>query len=176
MDFGYCCSCCYNYGKKIIQAVNKQHNSKLDADSETTTKNNKLNDQEKEPAKNFKYGLYSASYNGCETIAVHNAKCMLGMDTSLSAVIDDFHTTWATFGISGVFGANPYSIGRVLSRNGIEYERVSADEMNKSGIYIVSFWNQNAFTGLHTIAVKYDGVEYTEYNNYGDDFDPNSLG
>ena len=41
--------------------------------------------------------------------------------------------------------------------------------MTQNGVYIVSFWNENApFGGLHTIAVTYDGNQYTAYNLNGD--------
>jgi hypothetical protein len=35
-------------------------------------------------------------------------------------------------------------------------------------VYIISFWNDNKpWGGLHTVAVKYDGVRYATYNLSG---------
>ena len=40
--------------------------------------------------------------------------------------------------------------------------------MTKQGVYIISFWNDNApWNGLHTVAVSYDGTTYTTYNLNG---------
>ena len=95
------------------------------------------------------------------------------MDSSLSSTISDFYDSFAMLGFSGLFGSDPLKIGRVLTKSGITYSRVSANEMTKPGIYIVSYWNDNApFNGLHTIAVTYDGSKYTTYNKHNGYFNP----
>lgn len=146
---------------------NNVSNSKVDSDSSTTTKNKIINDQKGATGTNFKYGIYSASWNACETIAVHNAKVLNGIDSSLSETMNDFQSVGAMIG-DGYFGSNPYAIGRVLRKEGIAYSRVGINDMTQSGTYIISFWNDNTpWNGLHTVAISYDGSVYTAYNLYG---------
>ena len=89
------------------------------------------------------------------------------MESTLTDRINDFYSTWAINGY-GALGSNPYEIGRVLTRNGIDYTRVDINEMSGSGVYIISYWTGKKLRSpLHTIAVFYDGTEYTAYNLYG---------
>ena len=155
-------------GSNLISKLNSKHNSAVDDDPATTTKNQIINDQNGATGNNFEYGMYSASWNACETIAVHNAKILKGMDSSLSETMKDFQSAGAMIEF-GYFGSNPYAIGRVLKKEGIEYSRVGLNEMSQNGTYIISFWNEGApWNGLHTVAVSYDGSNYTAYNLYGD--------
>ena len=113
---------------------------------------------------NFEYGLYQASWNSCEAIAVHNAKVLQKKESTLSQTISDFQSAGAMIGY-GYFGSNPYAIGKVLKNSNIEYSRVGLGDMNVEGTYIISFWNEGApWNGLHTVAVNYDGSLYTAYN------------
>ena len=150
---------------KIIE--NHRDNLKIDANSETTTKDKIVNDQNGDTGKNFEYGLYKASWNACETIAVHNAKVLKGIPSSLSETMQDFQRAGAMIGY-GFFGSSPYRIGRVLETEAIDYSRVKIGNMTNPGVYIISFWNESIFDGLHTIAINYDGATYTAYNLYGD--------
>ena len=156
-----------------LQKSNLAVNSALDADSTTTTKDKIIEHQP--TMSNFQYGLYGADHNGCEIIAVHNARLLMGLESSFSKTADAFHNNWAMLGISGFFGSNPYAIGRVLDSYGMNYTRVKANEITKHGVYIVSFFNSNSLM-IHTIAVEYNDNGYTPYNNYGVEFDPFSLG
>ena len=146
---------------------NYEHNSKLDNTAETSTNNRIVNDQQGTTGQNFKYGRHMASWNACETIAIHNAKVLLGMDSSLSKVMLTCQMLFAMIG-DGYFGTNPRAIGRVLKHDGIEYSNVDLSDMTQEGIYIISFWNPGVpFHGLHTVAVCYDGTTYTTYNYSG---------
>ena len=153
--------------KEIYRIVNYTHNSKVDSNPSTSTHNRLINDQNGTTGNSFKYGNYSASWNGCETIAVHNAKVLNGIDSTLSNTMNDFQDAGAMIGF-GALGSNPYAIGRVLDNEGIGYSRVGLDDITQEGTYIISFWNDNApCNGLHTVAVSYDGANYTTYNLYG---------
>ena len=45
------------------------------------------------------------------------------------------------------------------------HTRIRLDEMDKSGTYIISFWNDKPLAnGLHTVAVSYNGSSYRTYN------------
>ena len=157
--------------KILYQCISKSNytkNSKVDSNPSTTTKNKIINDQNGSTGTNFDYGLHSASWNACETIAVHNAKVLKGMNSSLSETMYDFQSVGAMIG-DGYFGSNPYAIGSVLNKEGIAYSRVGINSMTQPGTYIISFWNEGApWNGLHTITISYNGSTYTAYNLYGD--------
>ena len=146
---------------------NYEHNSKIDSNPDTTTKNRIINDQNGVTGESFKYGKYMASWNACETIAIHNARVLRGMDSSLSDVMLACQLSLGMIG-DGYFGTNPYAIGNVLERYGIEYTNVNLSDMAQEGIYIISYWNPGIpFNGLHTVAVSFDGTTYTTYNYSG---------
>ena len=153
------------YYKTKVNATISDH---ADNDPDKTTFNKIINDQNGATGNDFRYGLYSAEYNSCEVIAVHNAKVLKGIDSSLSGTMRTFQSSYAMIGF-GTLGSDPNAIGRVLSREGIEYCEVSNPaNMTLYGTYIMSFWNRNTiFGGLHTIAVSYNGTEYTAYNLKG---------
>lgn len=154
---------CYIYDYVKITEENYQHNSAVDSNPETTTQNRILNDQNGATGKNFKYGIFDASHGVCEAIAVHNAKVLLGMDSSLSNTIRDCQESWQML-LLGVLGTNPWSIDVVLNRSGISSTRVGLNEMTNPGVYIISYWHSS---GAHTVAVLFDGSTYTTYNLYG---------
>ena len=154
----------YAIGYRKVSDNNYQKNSKVDSNSSTTTKNKLINDQNGKTGKNFEYGLYKASHNACETIAVHNAKVLKGIDSTLSYTMVSFQTSGAMIGY-GYFGSMPQAIGNVLKNEGIAYERVGLSEITQPGVYIISFWNSDSiFKGLHTVALQYNGYEYEIYN------------
>ena len=152
-----------------ITAMNYINNAKVDRNKKTTTQNRLINDQNDTSGTggNFRYGLYSASHNACETIAVHNAKVLKGIDSNLSATMLEFQMSNAMIGFGGL-GSNPNYIGRVLSNSGIKYSRVGLDEMTQNGVYIMSYWTGTPYLStIHTVAIKKDGG-YFMYNVYGD--------
>ena len=145
-------------------------NMALDALDETTTKN-KLIENQKDPVGDmFKYGFFDVSYNGCEGIAVHNALVLIGKDSSLSKALYDMESCGAMW-MGGLFGSNLKKIGKVLSKNNVQYSDVELNEINKPGVYIISYWTTGSgflgITPLHTVAVKYDGTTYFTYNKGG---------
>jgi hypothetical protein len=149
---------------KAIMEANFKNNSAIDNDSSTTTRNKLINDQNGLTGSSFKYGLYPASWNACETIAVHNAKVLLGIESTLSQTMMDFQCAGAMIG-DGYFGSNPFAIGGVLENSGISYTNVGVSDMTQAGTYIISVWNENPpENGLHTIAISYDGTTYSAYN------------
>ena len=151
-----------------IKQINYTLNSAVDSDASTTTRNRIVNDQNGQTGDSFYYGLYKAQHNGCEAIAVHNAKILLGRSSTLSDTMKDFQDANAMIG-AGYFGSNPFAIGRVLDSYCIAYQYVTPSQMTKNGVYIMSYWTDGAFRSpLHTIAVSYNGEKYTAYNLFGD--------
>ncbi len=154
-------------GYCVISKSNRRRNGQADENAETTTVGKIINDQNGTTGKAFVYGLHSASFNACEAIAVHNAKLLLGVKSSLSETISDFQKSLAMV-LYGVFGSYPAMTGRLMRKYGLCAKRVKLSEINKAGVYIVSFWNgRTVFSGLHTVALEYDGAKYTTYNLHG---------
>lgn len=153
--------------RKLSQK-NYAHNSIIDGNPSASTHNILVNDQNGATGRLFMYGSFYAGWNACEAIAVHNAKVLSGIDSSLSETIRNFQRAGAMI-LRGVFGSNPYAIGRVLKSEGIEYTKVRLRDITQDGVYIISFWNDNAFwKGLHTVAVRCKGKAALAYNLRGD--------
>ena len=133
--------------------VYKNLNGNLRAEKDAKTENRIIYNQRGKGISLYRVGLYPASYNGCEVIAMHNALVMLGKESRLDSEIRIFQRCGAVI-LSGVFGSNPYLLGRVMRRQGIEYEKVKLKDIN-DGIYIISYWNKKApLNGLHTVAAS----------------------
>ena len=122
----------------------------------------------------LRIGVSTVGYSGCEAIAVYNAKILLGhSDVSLAKVIADFEEEGAVVlqesVINGLLGGNPYSMSRVLERNGLQYSSIdSFNDIEEPGIYIVSFWNTHWVGGeLHTITIEVKENGEVQCYNYG---------
>ncbi len=154
--------------KRLIAQQNFAVNSECDRDPRTTSENRIVSDQNGARGKVFVYGNYPAQHNACEAIAVHNAKVLLGIPSTLSETIARFQSLRAMIFL-GFFGSNVYKIGRVLKSYGIGYKRFFRKKhLKEPGLYIISYWNKKPLKyGLHTVALTYDGNEYCSYNRYG---------
>ena len=151
---------------------NLENNTAIDDNPETTTENKPVYDQNGDIGCSFKYGLYDAEWNACETIAIHNAKVLLGMDSKLSTTMWDCQQAGIMLGC-GLLGSLPTGIGKVLENYGIDYSRIGINEMTRSGVYIVSYWTGTPYLSpLHTIAIMYDGGQYIPYNYRNKIFNP----
>ena len=149
----------------LMAATNRLNNERADRDDSTSTRNKIVNDQNGVTGDAFWYGICHANWNACETIAVHNAKVLLGRESSLSETMTDFQICGSMM-LLGTLGSNPYMIGTVLDYEGIPNKRVNLDNIEEPGVYIFSFWNENRMDGIHTVACWYDGNTYTTYNLY----------
>ena len=123
-------------------------------------------------------GVFNVGYSGCETVAVYNAKILLGdTNVSLADTIKSFekeHALTFQYDSYGFFGGNPYSISKVLSNDGIKYETIKGfSDIREPGIYIVSYWNSLYYSSMiHTITIEITSDSYTSYNgriNYVND-------
>ena len=151
-----------------LAIVNTLTNSKLESNPELSTVGKILNDQNGATGNNYRYGFQTATNNGCEVIAIHNAKVLTGRESTFTQTALSVQLKGAMLA-GGFFGSNPFAIGRVLRSEGIDYSQVNdVGEMTATGTYIISFWNSGApWNGLHTVAVGYDGDTYTTYNLNG---------
>ena len=147
---------------------NLDNNKALDDASETTTKDKIINNQNSDAIASFKYGRFSASYNACGAIAIHNAKVLLKIPSTLSQTIYDIETGYGvTFG--GVFGSDDGLVPEMMKKYGIKCTETEVEKANKKGVYIISFWHKDPpWNGIHIIAVRYEHNVYTAYNFLGD--------
>lgn len=160
---------------QLVALDNRKRNRAADRDPDVTTTDRIVNDQNGRTGERFRYGLYRARWNGCEAIALHNAKVLLGMSSRLSGAMTELQRAGAMFGL-GFFGSDPFRLGRVLKRAGIRAERVGLGQLDLPGVYILCYWNKGApWKGAHTVAVRYDGAGYTGLNPYGS-MVPSELG
>lgn len=110
----------------------------------------------------MRYGLCRMSFNGCEVIAVNNALVYLKKAVPIyevSRYMERFRM------LSGIFGCNPYRIGKALEHFGVEcsYSRKIGD----SEIFIVSFWTGRRFlSSIHTVFCVRQKNGITVYNRY----------
>lgn len=125
----------------------------------------------------LRFGFFKMWYNGCEVIAIYNALRLKGKGMPLSRIAFEMEVNGAST-LYGVFGSNPYFIGKFLRANGIRYKiSLSVANLNKNfrrgGIYIISFWNtKTVFGGIHTVAVNFLYGRFNVYNLYGNCTEP----
>ena len=133
--------------------------------------NSTINDQLFGPIGEGNLGYARMSGTGCEVIAVYNALTLKDINASIAEIVFQFELTNSItsipFVLYGSAGSNPYSIRDVLSLYDESVSRVhNIQGMEKEGIYIISFWNNNdvlSFSGLHTIVVEVNKVN-SEYH------------
>lgn len=148
----------------VIFAVCRNMRANGEIEKELNTKNGIIKSQKKDEIYRFRVGLYPASHNGCEIIALHNALVLMDKAKGFDEEIALFQKHGAVIG-AGAFGSNPYLLGRVMKRQGIPFTKVSHDEVYGKGIYIVSYWNYKPpFHGLHTVTVKTDDNSVNMFN------------
>ena len=116
----------------------------------------------------YKYGAKRMDYNGCEIIAVYNARHLLDLDANLAQTANIFYDTHAIW-LFGWFGSRPSDIALVLNHYGMEYSTFnSVNDMTQDGVYIISYWNNgNLFEGIHTVAVQVTDGKPVVFNNVG---------
>lgn len=150
--------------RTLIIHSNNRTNAAIDKLKSKTTFNKLINNQH---VISFRFGLYPGKFNACEAIAVHNAKLLKGLSSSLSETIREFHESNLMLGY-GFFGTLPHSLGRILKRDKLPFTKLTPKQMGTPGVYIISFWNRGKpFHGLHTITVLKSSTCYTAFNNGG---------
>lgn len=110
----------------------------------------------------MRYGLCPMSFNGCECIAVYNALIYIKKPQPLSDVVRILERYKM---LSGIFGCNPYKLGKALGFYGAAFERTK--DMKENGSCIVSFWTGIPFLStIHTVFCAADKDGITVYNRY----------
>ena len=148
--------------QRILRSSNYADN--IAAEEKNPTFGTLINNQNSFKDGSFKMGSYNASYNGCGAIALHNAKVLLGIDSTLTETINDIHLSKA-LKYGGILGIDPRDIGTVLFNSGIDYSLLWQKDFSKKGVYIIEYFHsKNIFDGAHFVTFVYDGKNYTTYN------------
>lgn len=148
---------------KGTKKYNLRHNT---ARTEIPAKGRMINGQALGAASQFRYGLCPMSFNGCEVISVYNALIYLNKPAPLSDIAYYMERFKVLF---GVFGCNPYKLGKALEHYGAAFER--SEEVGSAKAFIISFWTgRRLMSSIHTVfCVRTPrGIEvYNRYNNSG---------
>ena len=149
-----------------------------------------INGQGVDPrVKDKKLGLCNMSYNGCEAIAVYNARVLTGDPVPINDVVEwcEDNALW----MGGIFGCYYGDLKHYF--NGIDnydvdaadYKEISYANSSKdysllneildaSDVVIMSFWNSGVipFCGIHTVAVRKNENGMLVYNYSNGESEP----
>ena len=136
-----------------------------------------LNAQDMGVLRQYRYGLFSFGWCGCEVIATYNFLQMIGKPQPLCEIAREIYRCGHL--LLGFFGTNVYVLQRYLRRHGIAaYHTTDQTEFltlaPKGACGIVSFWTGKPLrSSIHTVAYRMepDG-RVTVFNRYNKkDFD-----
>lgn len=161
---------------------NFKYNKKLETDGKGVKKGVYITDQtevsvSEKKAGNYRFGFTMFGNVGCEVAATYNTMISIGWKEMLSSTIYYFEKMAIEFAVGfGSLGSNPYEISRYLDFRGILYTKYynydsfkKAVEGKNSCRIIMSRWNSNKSTGLHTFFVRKQSKSvYMSYNWKGD--------
>ena len=120
----------------------------------------------------FRYGLCSMAFNGCEVIAVYNALLYLGKPALLCDISFFMEKYKMLFGL---FGCNPYALIKypAFSETG---SRAVKDfkQLENAKAFIITFWCKKRFLShIHTVfCVQQENGDITAYNRYSSSAEP----
>ena len=163
---------------------------KLSADlSEQNARNNlrqpqitaPVHDQKAPCVQPLRCGRYSASYNGCASIALFNALFLRNCFQPLPSLIRQLECS-GCLSFSGRFGTNPYRLNRVLESlpvKSVRFKKLDALEaaLVPGDTAIIVIWNdrQDLRKGAHFFTVQRQQEGYTVYNRLAEISDTLSL-
>lgn len=163
----------------MLGYINYRHNKKWESELPKEL----LNAQGMGTLRNFRYGLFSFGWCGCEIIAVYNFRKMLGMPAPLCEIAREIYAYGHI--LAGFFGTNVYVLGHYLKKHGIQTENAlkKDDFLSRAAnghFGIISFWTGKILrSSIHTVAFRIapDGkvTVFNRYNNRDYDHEYDSL-
>lgn len=153
----------------IAHFVNKRRNRAVKVDG-------LLLNQLEENAKQFRYGFFRSSHNGCGWIATYNACRILGEDVPPAEIISDFERYGAI--LFGAFGTIPAALTHFFRKRGFEAistgKRERFDALAKAAdVCVLWYWHSK---GAHFISLSPSEDGYLGYNVFTDVKKPYLLG
>lgn len=102
------------------------------------------------------------SFNGCEVISVCNAIEYMGKPQPVKKVAGYMFRYSMIFGL---FGCNPYCIGKALRHFGVENRRCGIETTGNA--FIISSWTGRPFLStIHTVFCVRENGRIKVYNRY----------
>lgn len=140
-----------------------------------------VHDQNDPSVQLLRCGRYSASYNGCASIALFNALILKNCFQPLPVLIRQLECS-GCLSFSGRFGTNPYRLNRVLENlpvRSVRFKKLDALEaaLVPGDAAIIVIWNdrQDLRKGAHFFTVQRQSEGYTVYNRLAEVSDTLSL-
>ncbi|MBQ6430328.1 MAG: hypothetical protein IJJ99_00410 [Oscillospiraceae bacterium] len=153
----------------VVHLVNRRHNRAAQVDDF-------LHNQGDAAARQFRYGFFPSSHNGCGWIAAYNACRILGDHVQPAEIISDFERYGAI--LFGAFGTIPAALTHFFRKRGYRADssgkRERFDEMaKKATVSVLWYWHGK---GAHFIAVAPGEDGFVGYNVFSDTKRPIRLG
>lgn len=141
----------------IVHLTNRRHNRSVSTDGF-------LLNQREAPARELRYGFFSAGYNGCGWIAVYNACRILGEEVPPAEIISDFERYGAI--LFGLFGTWTGAVTHFFRKRGYRVNATrNPDRMDAlasaAPVSILWFWHRK---GAHFIALHPSEQSFVGYN------------
>lgn len=135
-----------------------------------------LHNQGDAAARQFRYGFFPSSHNGCGWIATYNACRILGDDVKPAEIISEFERYGAI--LFGALGTIPAALTHFFRKRGYHTassgKRERFDEMAKDAtVSILWYWHGR---GAHFIALRPSEDGFVGYNVFSDTKRPIALG
>ncbi|MBR1810675.1 MAG: hypothetical protein IJ766_03355 [Clostridia bacterium] len=153
----------------MLEKINYKHNKPL----ETTLPAGMINGQGAGAIKNFRYGICSFGWCGCEIIGAYNLLQMVGKPAPMCEIAREIYPYGQV--LCGFFGTNVYTLAHYFKKHKIPvktiYRKDAFFREAPQGKYgVVSFWTGKVLrSSIHTVAyrVREDGkiVIYNKYNS-----------
>ena len=152
-------------------------NYKTNRQLEATLPKGLLNAQGLGVLRQYRYGLFSFGWCGCEVIATYNFLQMLGQPRPLCEIAREIYRYGHL--LLGFFGTNVYVLTYYFRRHGIETrctrsKAVFLREAAKGKFGVVSFWTGKVLrSSIHTVAFRMEADgRVTVFNRFNKkDFD-----
>lgn len=132
------------------------------------------------PPEQYRYGFRASKDTGCGWVAVHNALCLLGKKTDLTALIRYFE--WQLPLIHGNAGTSFWGPAVCFRKWGYEtelvFDRRRFDGAAKASDVCILFyrWRKGARFGAHFVALHHTRGGFTGYNTYRNSTGPDAYG
>ena len=150
----------------MLEKRNYLNNCRLDA----LLPQGMLNGQGEGTLADFRYGLFSFGWCGCEIIATYNLLQMAGKPEPLSEISREIYRYGHI--LFGFFGTNVYVLRHYLKKHGISAETVYRKQtfLDSPGDYgVVSFWTKPKrvlLSSIHTVAYRTHDGGVTVFNRF----------
>ena len=151
----------------MLGYINYEHNKKF----EKLLPEGMINGQDTGAVRNYKYGLFSFGWCGCEIIGVYNLLSMYGSPAALSDIAREIYTYGNV--LCGFFGTNVYTLAHYFKKHNIPVTTIYKKQeflcrAQKGKYGVISFWTGKVMmSSIHTVAYRVaENGKVIVYNRY----------